>query len=177
MKTLPIQFLRECLHYDPQSGVMTWAHRPRHHFKTDRGWRTFNSQHAGKAAGTISATTGYLIVNFSGSLFSGHRVAWALHHGQWPEKHIDHIDCNRAKNAITNLRLCERSDNQANRGVQSNNTSGLKGAHRHGDGVWRSRIKRGQKTIDLGLFPSPEAAHAAYCAAVGEMHGEFARVQ
>jgi len=178
MKSLPISFVNECLSYDERSGRLTWKSRPRNHFKSARGWQLFQTKFAGRAAGTVAATTGYIVVNFGkGNLFAGHRLAWVIHHGEWPNQHLDHIDGVRSNNAISNLRECARSQNQANRGAQRNNGSGLKGAHRHTDGVWRSRIKLGKRYLDLGLFTSPEAAHAAYVAAAPKLHGEFARAR
>lgn len=177
MKTLPINYLRGCLQYDPDTGVLTWLARPREHFETERGWRVFLTKYAGRPAGTVSATTGYLVINFGGgNLFGAHRVAWALATGAWPAMHVDHRNGVRSDNRWANLRECERSENQCNRGTQSNNRSGLKGAHVHAPGVWRSRIQKHGQTVDLGLFRSPELAHEAYKAAAQRMHGEFACV-
>jgi hypothetical protein len=78
---------------------------------------------------------------------------------------------------IENLRPATKSQNAANRGKTCNNTSGFKGVW------WRRRYRKWQATIGvngkrfyLGMFDTPEAAHAAYAAAAQRLHGEFARV-
>lgn len=177
MKEMDIDYLRGCLEYDQDSGALIWRTRPRQHFDSDRGWRNFNSRWAGKQAGTVSETTGYVFINFNGILYPGHRIAFALHHGDWPDGHIDHVNGQRADNRMENLRVCSRSQNQMNRPKQRNNTSGFKGVTRHVDGRWRACIKAGPKRHHIGLFDSPQEAHAAYLAAAERIHGEFANAQ
>ncbi|MFG0231749.1 HNH endonuclease [Achromobacter sp. 413638] len=173
MKTLPIEYLHEALSYDPDSGLMQWKERPRQHFATDRGWRCFNSRFAGKPAGTLSPTTGYVVVNFSGgNLFGVHRLAIALATDSWP-RYVDHIDRNRANNKLSNLRTCTKSENQCNRGVQRNNKCGRKGVYLHAPGKWRARVMKGGVLKDLGLFASADEAHLAYAASAQILHGEF----
>ena len=48
MKTLPIEYLRECFDYNQKTGVLRWRARPRHHFKATKGWRSSHTQVAGK---------------------------------------------------------------------------------------------------------------------------------
>ena len=31
-KELPVEYLRECFHYDPETGELTWKERPLSHF-------------------------------------------------------------------------------------------------------------------------------------------------
>lgn len=174
MKMLPTAFLHEALIYDSVSGELFWRKRPREHFNDDRGWRVFNTRYAEKQAGTVGKTTGYVYVNFaSGDLYAAHRLIWAMTTGEWPD-FIDHINGDRADNRLENIRPCSRSQNQCNRGVQKNNSSGFKGVHRHTDGRWRARIKAGGKHIHLGLFDTPSLAHQAYLSATLRYHGKFA---
>ena len=88
---------------------------------------------------------------------------------------VDHIDGNGLNNRRKNLRECSNANNAMNRRKYKNNTSGYKGVTLEKSTMkWRARIKTGGAMKSLGLFDSPELAHAAYCAAAVKMHGEFA---
>jgi hypothetical protein len=90
---------------------------------------------------------------------------------------IDHIDGNPLNNAISNLRLATKTQQQQNTRVRARNRSGLKGAIYHTDRkVWTSRIKVDGKRIFLGTFHTAEEAHDAYCEAATKYFGTFARV-
>ena len=85
---------------------------------------------------------------------------------------IDHINRDRLNNCTVNLRICTQSQNQMNRGIQSNNKSGYRGVSWN-KGAWRARIKVGGKEKGLGRFKTKEAAYEAYCRANIELHGEY----
>jgi hypothetical protein len=87
---------------------------------------------------------------------------------------VDHRDGDGLNNRRSNLRPATSAQNQHNRRKQCNNTSGFKGVDRRGD-LWRARISAGNKRLELGLFATPELAHAAYADAAVKLHGEFAR--
>jgi hypothetical protein len=87
---------------------------------------------------------------------------------------IDHANGITSDNRLCNLRLATASQNHANSRRARNNTSGYKGVSRFRD-KWRANVTKDNRKIFLGLFDAPEAAHAAYCAAATELHGEFAR--
>ena len=54
--------------------------------------------------------------------------------------------------------------------------TGIKGIDFHkASGRWRARIQVGKKGIYLGLFPTAEAAAAAYQEAAKRLLGEFAK--
>lgn len=89
---------------------------------------------------------------------------------------VDHINGIKHDNRRSNLRLCTTAENQRNRGKNSNNTSGFKGAHWNtATGRWKSAIRVDRKDVFLGYFDTPEEAHKAYCAAAAKYHGEFAK--
>lgn len=52
---------------------------------------------------------GYIHVSVFGKTYSGHRLAWFLHYGEFPELDIDHINRDRSDNRICNLRLATRA--------------------------------------------------------------------
>ena len=91
--------------------------------------------------------------------------------------YVDHIDGNGLNNQKSNLRICTAAQNQYNRLLQKNNTSGFKGVSWFpASKKWRCRIGVGaKKRISLGLFDTPEEAYAAYCKASLVYHGEFSK--
>jgi hypothetical protein len=89
---------------------------------------------------------------------------------------IDHIHGETLDNRKSQLRFATHSQNEHNKGAPATNTSGFKGVNwSKRNKKWRAQIRSNSKSIHLGLFHSPEAAHAAYCEAAKRLHGEFAR--
>jgi hypothetical protein len=158
--------IRELLNYDPQTGIFTW--RP-------RGISSFDAREAGTVAGGGNGN-GYSSITLRGhgGRYYAHHLAWLHFHGQWPSGVIDHINMNRADNRIANLRVANETQNRANTGRRRHNTSGFKGVS-NCDGRWRAKIGVNRKSIHLGTFNTPEAAHEAYMAAARRHFGEFAR--
>jgi hypothetical protein len=98
-------------------------------------------------------------------------------HGEWPKIDVDHINCIKDDNRISNLRLATRHQNLANTRVRKTNKLGLKGVYLHkAPNSYRSLIRVRGKRIDLGIFQSPEEAAAAYKKAAERYFGDFARV-
>lgn len=89
---------------------------------------------------------------------------------------VDHIDGNGLNNRRENLRSASHVQNCRNQRRCTRNTSGFKGvtwcARRR---KWRAQIAADGKRHDLGFFPSPEEAHAAYAEASARLHGCFGR--
>lgn len=87
---------------------------------------------------------------------------------------IDHINHNVVDNRKENLRICDRSENARNRGLQSNNTSGCAGVgFVNNIKKWRARIKIYGKEIHLGYFEKYEDAVKARKEAEIKYYGEF----
>jgi hypothetical protein len=88
---------------------------------------------------------------------------------------VDHINRNGLDNRRSNLRIANQSQNLAN-SRKRNSKSGLKGVRYVADcKKWAAYITVSYKQIYLGLFPSPEEAHEAYCHAARQHFGTFAR--
>jgi hypothetical protein len=85
---------------------------------------------------------------------------------------VDHHDGERANNSVTNLRWATRQENNQNRTMNKNNTSGFKGV-RFERGKWRAQITIDGKLIHLGYFEKIEEAVAVRSARANEVFGEF----
>jgi hypothetical protein len=98
---------------------------------------------------------GYVKVN--GKQYAIHRVVWAVVHGDWPSKALDHIDRDKRNNKIENLREVSIQENQQNLPKYGNNTSGETGITKVSTG-YRIRIGYKHKRICLGTFDTMEEA-------------------
>ena len=87
---------------------------------------------------------------------------------------VDHINRNTLDNRRSNLRLASRSENNANRGLQKNNSSGFRGVRLSKGRYWIAQIKVDGRQIYLGSFPSAFDAALAYDRACLIRSGDFA---
>jgi hypothetical protein len=157
-----IDILREYLAYDPETGELRWRKRPSNRVKV------------GDVAGTVNAL-GYVQIALQGNLMLVHRVVWAFMIGVWPKHEIDHVNGDPGDNRWLNLRSATRAQNQANKKMRSDNTSGFKGVTFHkGAGKWMSRIQHNGRYHYCGLHDTPEKAHEAYMSKAKTLFGEFA---
>lgn len=99
-------------------------------------------------------------------------VAERMGIGAAPE--IDHEDRDGLNCRRSNLRAASHSQNQTNRGLQCNNTSGFKGVYRSKRGRWTARIKLARKYRNLGDFVTAVQAARVYNAWAKEAWGHFA---
>ena len=153
--------LKELLHYDSDTGIFIWL------APTNR------SMSVGTVAGTVRQD-GYVRISVDGRRHFAHRLAWLYVHGEFPSHCIDHIDRVRANNRISNIRLATRAENQKNRNIQTNNTSGYKGVCWHKKaGKWIVFATLNGKQKYIGLFDAAEMASEAYQAFASQNHGEF----
>jgi hypothetical protein len=105
-----------------------------------------------------------------------HRLIMGLERGD--RRQIDHINGDRADNRRCNLRICDLRANNCNRRTFGKNKTGYKGVTlNHNTGVFSARIDSHGVRNYLGSFATAEDAHAAYCKAVAELHGEFANYE
>jgi hypothetical protein len=155
-----IEELHKLLSYSPDTGALTW--RARRDVKA-----SWNTRYAGKPALACIHEDGYRKGRIHRVLFRAHRVAWALHHGSWPELDIDHINGDRSDNRITNLRQVTRSENQRNMRLPSDNKSGVVGVYwSTARKKWVAEIRNAQgRKRHLGVFEDLEDAATARRAA------------
>lgn len=108
---------------------------------------------------TNSISKGYYLGTFGGVTLFEHQIAWLLIHGEWCEGEIDHEDGNRLNNGPTNLRSVTGTENQRNKKLQTNNTSGAPGvSFDRRKGKWIARIGAGSNRLYLGQFDSFDSA-------------------
>lgn len=89
---------------------------------------------------------------------------------------VDHVNSDGLDNRRSNLRLATHAQNCRNQRRPRTNKSGFKGVYWHKKAKrWNAQIKAGQTRFHLGLFDTPEEAHAAYCEASKKYHGEWGR--
>jgi len=154
-------YVKTILDYDAISGRLFWKEK------------IADKVVVGEEAGTSSH--GYKSVRINGKLYPAHRLIFAWMTGRWPKRHIDHINRNRSDNRWSNLRECTPHDNQGNRAVRKDSSSGLKGVKKNRNGrTFSARIVVNYKEVYLGNFRTKEAAHAAYMEAAEYHFGEFA---
>jgi hypothetical protein len=102
-----------------------------------------------------------------------HQFLWRLWGHQSPL--VDHRDGDGLNCRRSNLRAATHSQNIGNSRLRRDNRSGLKGVTEVRPGKWRAQFRLDGRNLYLGLFNSPELAHAAYVSAARERFGEFAR--
>lgn len=150
------------LDYNPDLGIFIWK----------------QGNYAKLPAGYFSKL-GRRRIRILGKVFLGSRLAWLLYYGEWPEKTVDHIDGNRRNDRIVNLRLASESEQQWNKGINRNNTSGIKGVsfnkRRNEAGLlpWEVYITVYYKRIHVGFFNNLEDAVKARQKAAMIYHGDF----
>lgn len=152
------QNLKTILHYDPETGAFTWA-----------------SRHSNKAAGSIAGHAdhlGYWKIKIAKRSYRAHRLAWLYVYGEWPSFQIDHIDGDKANNAICNLRNGSGGVNQQNvRRPQVNNRSGFLGVHKRSDSnTYRVSISVDGVLRHFGGFRTAEEASDAYLQLKRQLH-------
>ena len=175
-KSLPSpELLHKLLRYNPETGDLFWRERTPDMFTSNRqaaehSCAVWNAKFAHKEALT-SPSNGYRRGIVLGRHHLAHRVAWAMHHGEWPQSAIDHVNGVRCDNRITNLRDVDQSTNMRNTQRMKNNTSGQTGVSwSKVNNKWNAYISASGKRKYLGFFTDISDAVAARKAAELE-HG------
>lgn len=170
-----IAHLRRLLSYDPETGILTWLPRPPEMFFSwnAEGKRklseAFNKRYAGQPALIGIDGFGYYQGTIQSRYFKAHRVAWALHYGEWPTKKCSHRNGDHRDNRISNLRDVDHQTCHRNCKLSARNTTGAAGV------TWHRRLQRWQafvrvdrKSKCIGTFVTFEEAAAARQAAAIE---------
>lgn len=171
----PIEFLRECFLYDPETGSFRWRVRPGTHFPDDNTTLSWNLQYAGKPVFATVDKGGYCRaeVRREGRRYrlTAGRVAFALIHG-WCPHIVDHEDGDPTNNRERNLRPATDEQSQWNK--HSVRRPGIPRGAFLDKGRWTARVIHNRRRIYLGSFGTALEAHHAYCTFVRRERGEFA---
>ena len=161
---LTIAHLRELMSYDAGTGALKWLARRSNHID------------AGTIAGSVNRQ-GYIQITIAGGTYRAHRVAWAIVTGEWPSSEVDHINGVKSDNRWTNLRVASRPDNVHNRPRPRTGGRfpiGVSLATRtNTNNPYKASISFSGRKLQLGYFPTPEAAGEAYLQKARERDGEF----
>lgn len=143
--------LKKLLHYDPETGIFTR--------KTTK-----------RVAGCLTPT-GYVYVGIFNKQVFAHRLAWLYMYGVLPPDKVDHINRNRSDNRISNLRLCNNSENLQNSKVRTDNTSGFRGVSwEKNRKKWQVYVYVNQRGKFFGYFDDLHEANLVAIKVRKEMH-------
>ena len=135
------EFIKQILHYNPDTGIFTWTQR--------RSLRVL----AGHTAGSLSRKDGYVRIFIKRKSYLAHRLAFLYMTGSLPNCEADHIDHDRSNNRWSNLRDASKTDNMRNISLKSNNTSGATGVcWRKDHQKWGAQLRVAGKNIHIGFF-------------------------
>jgi len=163
-----ITTLRQLLDYNPDTGAFVWrkklpemveAIRPSTQHRIAKNW---NARFSGKPAFINVSVRGYYTGSIGCVRCYAHRVAWAMHYGEWPDGEIDHINGDRLDNRMCNLRVASRAEQMRNLCIQERNATGV-------IGVWwdderkkyQAYIKVNGRRVHLGRFDNLDNAKQA----------------
>jgi len=119
--------LKELLHYNPGTGIFTWL----------------VNRTGGVKAGDVPCykSDGYIQISVNNKDYKAHRLAFFYMTGDWPKEQIDHKNHVRDDNRWVNLREATHQENQKNRTISKNNTSGVMGV------CWNKKRKKWESNI------------------------------
>lgn len=142
--------ISELVDYNPKTGQFTHKPKPAGHIKDG----------------------GYIELCLDAKKVSAHHAAWFLFYGKWPDGIIDHINGNPSDNRIENLRDTNHRVNAENqRRAKKTNQAKMLGVSWHNQNAkWQAEIFTNGKKKYLGLFLTPEEAHAVYLDAKRRLH-------
>jgi hypothetical protein len=162
-KPLPsADLVRQELDYNKETGEIKWRY----------SGQGRNIDRVGR-----SDERGYVRLTLNYKVYLLHRIIWLYVTGDDPgDFTIDHRNGNTRDNRWENLRLATDDENQRNRRLPRNNTSGVKGVVKD-RGMWSARITtkvNGEtKLRNFGRFKTIEEATEVIKRAREKMHGEF----
>lgn len=159
--TLTQDRLKEQIHYDPDTGHLTWLISKKGVSK-------------GRRVSPTPATDGYMQCVVDSQHYYQHQIIWLWVTGTFPDSCIDHINRIRNDNRWVNLRQATYYQNQYNK-EWSGNACGVKNVCQYGNSYTVSfRDPSTGKIVNFGTYKTlDEAEEIAYWVRE-ELHGVFA---
>jgi hypothetical protein len=149
-------YVLEHLSCDAKNGLLFWRN-------------TGGRKRTGASAGSL-CHNGYVYVRLDGMMHKRSRLLWFVHHGEWPNNELDHINRVRTDDRLVNLRNVTSAQNGWNKNSRIGQ-SGTVGVCFHKEtGKWRPRIQANGKIVSLGLYQTVVEAAEAYQAAKLKFH-------
>jgi len=146
--------VRQLFDYIPATGCLIWRSRT-----GDSGAiKAWNTKYASRLAGSIG--TGTMVVRINREGYPLHHVVWAWMTGAWPRISVDHKNRDWKDNRWSNLREATPAQQAQNRRRTTTLPKGVR------------RSRNGYIAV-LGLFATPQEAHAAWLISAKVVHGEF----
>ena len=169
LETPARELLCALLHYDEETGILTWKTRDPSmfaglKFSADATCRMWNSKFPRKRADR-TARKGYRRVGIFNRNYAAHRIIWKMVHGT-DACEVDHVDGDPSNNRLSNLREVTHSENMRNTKRPSTNVSGVAGVNWYKKNAkWSAYIKADRRKIHLGYFADFDSAVQARRAA------------
>lgn len=164
---LSVEEIRQRLDVDLASGICRWIDPTKHHLNL-----------IGQVAGgkrPSSENKSYWVIKLNGIPYKRSQIVLTVATGIWPTEAVDHINGNSLDDRAENLRHATWTQNAWNhktRAKKSNLPMGVRVLK--GSTQFQARICCDKKMHFLGMYPTPDLAHAAYLAKRKELFGEFA---
>ena len=158
--------LREILHYNKRTGIMTWIAAPKYHPRM-----------LGKVAGSARLSRNgkyYVRVKVDGGNYALSRLAFLWVTGNWPKDQIDHRNGDSLDNRWGNLREATQMENCWNHKTRAKNSSTPMGIRKLPSGKFQCRITKNKVPHCIGTFSTLDAAVLVYTKKRKEFFGEFA---
>lgn len=150
---LTAEHLHTLVHYDPETGVMTWLKK------------LSARQYVGDSVGSLK-DNGYVWTKIYRKSYAVHRLVWLYMTGAWPTDEVEHVDRNRANNKWVNLENATHQENAGNRTPRHDSSSGVTGVlWSTKDQAWRATIcidgRKRQIAQSKSLIVAADARRAA----------------
>lgn len=163
VKHITNDYLKEVLKHDIDTGNFIWVK------KTSPKSRV----NIGEIAGNLN-NDGYRRIKLNGKKYQEHVLVWFYHYGKFPNEFLDHVDGDKANNRLENLRECSQGENNRNRAIASNNTTGFRGVtFCKQNGKFKATAHFNGEKIHLGYYITDLEASDVVEYNTKLLHGEF----